>query len=660
MAASQEYERVSDVDHVRLRPDSYVGPVGMVTERRWLHDGQRLLAREATFNPGLLKIVDEVAVNAADNLSRSGLDGAPAMTYLRLTVDAGKGTIAVENNGRHITTADHAVEGCPVPQLLFGALRSGSNFKDGEKRVTGGRNGVGAAIANIMSSSFTVEIRDPELQRVYSQTWTNGMKEVGPPRVVRDKAKSGYTRITFAPDLPYFGMTELDADAVALLRKRAYDLAATLGKGVKVTFNDEHVLGRPAPPAEDGPAVDKARRAPVPKPFEAYCRMRAGEAPYYYDRVNARWELFVAASEDGRFGHMSFVNHIATAAGGTHVDHVVTQLVTGVFEAMVRGKALEKMEDKEKRRYKDHIKAQLFVGVSAMVEDPSFDSQSKDRLNTRATAFGSKCTLGDAAVAAIMRKAGLRARVEAALAGKDAAAAKKTDGSKSGRPRCKKLKDASQAGTRNSGKCSLILTEGDSATALAMAGLAVVGCVNWGILTLGGVPLNASKATQDKINKNEEITELKAALGLRAGVEYKDASALRYGSLVIMTDADHDGAHITGLIIANLRKLHPSVLAIPGFLRRFVTPIIKARRGAQTEAFFTSQARSAPFVAADATSAPCSLLQNPDPDYGETHFQLIIIKKTFFVKTFFLLNKISLRAKTRPPLLSVHLSGCLL
>ena len=150
-----------------------------------------------------------------------------------------------------------------------------------------------------------------------------------------------------------------------------------------------------------------------------------------------------------------------------------------------------------------------------------------------------------------------------------------------------KLEDANDAGTRASGECTLILTEGDSAKSLAMSGLSVVGHDKWGVFPLRGKLLNVRDATAGQISENVEIQHIKQILGLQHGKTYDDAKALRYGSLMIMTDQDHDGSHIKGLIMNFLHTFYPSLLRLPGFLVEFITPIIRAKKGAAALSFYT-------------------------------------------------------------------------
>jgi hypothetical protein len=151
-----------------------------------------------------------------------------------------------------------------------------------------------------------------------------------------------------------------------------------------------------------------------------------------------------------------------------------------------------------------------------------------------------------------------------------------------------KLDDANYAGGAKGKDCTLILTEGDSAKSLAIAGLSVIGRDYYGVFPLKGKLLNVREASHSQIMKNEEIESICKILGLRHGAVYEDTKTLRYGHLVIMADQDHDGSHIKGLLINFIHHFWPSLLGVPGFLQQFITPIVKATKGkTSVKTFFT-------------------------------------------------------------------------
>ena len=150
-----------------------------------------------------------------------------------------------------------------------------------------------------------------------------------------------------------------------------------------------------------------------------------------------------------------------------------------------------------------------------------------------------------------------------------------------------KLEDANMAGTKHGEECTIILTEGDSAKSLALAGIEVIGRDHYGVFPLRGKFLNVREASNKQIMENPEIQNLIKILGISVGKKYEDVKSLRYGSIMIMTDQDHDGSHIKGLIINFIHHFWPSLVRMNGFLKEFVTPILKATKGNEVHPFFT-------------------------------------------------------------------------
>jgi DNA topoisomerase-2 len=271
---------------------------------------------------------------------------------------------------------------------------------------------------------------------------------------------------------------------------------------------------------------------------------------------------------------VSFVNSIWTCKGGTHVEYVSDQICKHL-EKVVAAK-----NKKGTKIKKAAIKQFLCVFVRSLIENPTFDSQTKDALTSQAKTFGSTAELSEDFLKAVAsKKMGIVEQVLALNAFKSRKIGKEGTKAKNVRG-LPKLDDANKAGTAMSHKCTLILTEGDSAKTLAVSGLSIVGRDYYGVFPLKGKPLNVREARHDQIAKNEEIQSIIRIMGLKRDVEYTEESVktLRYGHLMIMADQDHDGSHIKGLIINLIHWYNPSLLRVPGFLQEFITPIVKATK----------------------------------------------------------------------------------
>jgi DNA topoisomerase-2 len=234
------------------------------------------------------------------------------------------------------------------------------------------------------------------------------------------------------------------------------------------------------------------------------------------------------------------------------------------------------------------IQNHLFVFVNALIVNPAFDSQVKAALTTPKNKFGSKCILSERTIKKIV-KSTIVTSLRDLADHKANKALKKSDGSLRGDPKVPKHEDAS-ATTKDRHKCTLILTEGDSAKALAMAGLSVVGRKYFGVFPLRGKPINPRDEQVSKIVKNVEFQAIKKILGLKNGEKYTDVSQLRYGKVWIMADADKDGLHIVGLFVNIIIFYWPELAKIPGFLQIFITPVVKASRGKTTLSFESESA----------------------------------------------------------------------
>ena len=525
----------------------------------WVFDKEenKIAYRQINYVPGLYKIFDEIIVNAADNKQRD-----PSMTKIEVDIDQSKGSIRVWNNGNGIPIALHKEHQIYVPELIFGQLLTGSNFDDNESKTTGGRNGYGAKLANIFSSKFIIETADKSRGLKYKQTFTNNMSTRADPEITPHHGED-FTCVTFFPDLIRFKMESLDEDIVSLLCKRVYDIAGTSQgiTGAKLTV----VLNK--------------KKLDI-KSFESYIGMYNGlEEAVAFEKDGIRWEIGVGVSE-GTFQQVSFVNSISTMKGGSHVNYIADQITTKLLPIVKRK---NKGEEVKANQIKNH----LSVYVNALIVNPAFSSQTKEFLTTIPSFFGSTFTVSDKFMKQV-EKSSIIDNILNWAKFKQTAELKKKGGSKKSKiVGITKLDDANFAGTAKSIDCTLILTEGDSAKALAISGLGVVGRDYYGVFPLKGKLLNVREASHQQIMKNEEIQNISKILGLTFGKVYTDLKDLRYGHLMIMTDQDHDGSHIKGLLINFLHHFWPSLLQIKGFLQQFITPIVKCIKGKKELSFYT-------------------------------------------------------------------------
>ena len=431
-------------------------------------------------------------------------------------------------------------------------------------------NSYGAKLANVFSTEFVVECIDTTNKAKFRQVFRNNMSVAEKPVISTPTAKEikggDYVQISFSPDLARFKMDRLDQDTVALMSKRAYDIAGTMsnnkGKRLQVWLNGE--------------------KLPI-KSFKDYIAcISSVEKPVAY-ASDGRWEVAIAPSPDATPTQISFVNSIATYKGGAHVTYIADQVAAYLI------KVLNKKSKGGTEVKKGLVVNHLAIFVNCLIENPSFDSQTKDFMTTAKKNFGSTFELASDFMKKV-EKSEISKNILAYSNFRDKQALNRKGGTKkvklTGIP---KLDDANYAGSAKSKDCTLIITEGDSAKSLAVAGLSVVGRDYYGVFPLKGKPMNVRDENQNKAASNTEIANLVSILGLKYNTTYDQTNikSLRYGHLLIMADQDVDGSHIKGLIINFMHTFWPSLLDVPGFLQQFITPIVKVTKGKKSRSFFT-------------------------------------------------------------------------
>jgi DNA topoisomerase-2 len=550
----ESVQKLTHIEHVLKRPDSYVGPVELGTEPYWILNGDKFSKKNLKYSPALLKIFDEILVNAID---RNSLH-PKQVSSISIAIDKDVGSVTIENNGPlgGIGVRMHEKEGLWNPELVFGHLLTSTNYDDTQKRIVGGRNGYGAKLANIYSTEFSIVIKDHETKQMYTQSWSKNMTVCDPPKIKKHSGATSSVAITFTPEWKRFGMSKMDDTIYKIFQKRVWDANICTTQNCKVKFNGD-VLTKQS--------------------FEMYAKMHEGVEEVTC--VNGdRWSVCIGPAENG-MEQVSFVNGLCTNKGGTHVDHAANLIANGIIDEMAKKIKLRPQQ----------VKNTFNIFVKATLENPTFSSQVKSECTSKSQSFGSKFEPPKNFVKNAL-KTGIADELLALSKFKEMKELAKTDGTRKSKiTGIPKLDDANKAGTAHSGKCTLIVTEGDSAKTLAVAGLSIVGRDHYGVFPLRGKCKNVRDVSVAQLTSNQEFNDLKKILGLQQGKEYTSVSELRYGRLMIMTDADNDGSHIKGLILNMIHYFWPSLLKL-NFVVSMVTPIIKATKGSQTKSFYTDSA----------------------------------------------------------------------
>lgn len=555
MTVTSNYRKKNLHEHVLSRPEVYIGSTEKQQETIFVYDKEtnKICLKNTEYVPAFLKIFDEILVNAIDHSVKD-------TTVTAIKVSIGDDNISVYNTGGGIPVEIHPEYGIYIPELIFGNLLTSSNYDDekDKERITGGLFGLGSKVANIFSKKFIVETFDGKY--TYKQEFLDNMTVKGKPKVKSSNNNVQFTRITYYPDLQKFGMSSIDIKE--LLYKRVYDTVACTNKKVSV-YLDNFKLNK---------STNK---------FKDYLELYDTEFTRITVEKKYTWEIAVGISNG--FKQVSFVNGVNTIHGGKHVDYVVNQVVKKLATVISAKKKIKEIKPQ-------YIKDNLFIVVNSVVANPKFSSQSKESLVTSSKDFIS-FELPDDFINKIYKSTNIADLVFEISSLKDKKSLdKNVSSSKKSTVVVPNLDDATFAGTSKSGKCSLMLTEGLSAKTFAVSGMSVVGRQYYGASPLRGKLLNVREATSKQLLNNQEILNIKKILGLQNSKTYKtdeEFKSLRYGSVIILTDADNDGKHITGLLVNMFHYFWPELLKRPGFIKRLQTPIVKVSKAGKTMQFYS-------------------------------------------------------------------------
>lgn len=547
------YKLLNHVEHILLRPDRHLGSTRERTIDTWFYDPENassgLKFSNITFRPALLKLFDEIAINSVDF---SKTPEGKHMKKIDFKVQNLTGAITVEDDGGIPVVAHEEYNKGLLPDMLFGELYSSSNYNDADDdlaNITGaGQNGEGASLVNVFSKTFSVTTSDGKKR--WSRTWRNHMSEADSDKavVVPYAGKKG-TRVSFIPDYSLFkGMPVMSKGDQMMIIRRAFMIAAC-NPQLAFTLN-----GRPI-------GINRF------KDFAAMFKCEAIEE-------SENWNVAIYKSDT--FDHQSFVNSVHTSVGGPHVDYVLDKII-------------EHARPKLKRAYKVDYKPGVVKGVIGLVlvcnvNLPRFDSQMKENMTTKVSEFGTKWEptklFLEKASASIVKWMGSYHETLVQKEGDDALDDLEKEIKKVSFHKIDKYKAAT---SKDRSKCTLFLTEGDSA---AKPILAARDTKLQGVFPLRGKLINLIAASKKELAKSKEIGDLIAIMGglrLKGGVDFEK---LRYHNIVISTDADVDGLHIRGLIAVAFMKLWPEFIK-QGRLKFLISPVVAAKKSGKRYEFFS-------------------------------------------------------------------------
>lgn len=536
MSVDKKFQKLDDIDHVILRPGMYIGSIKPHKANKWIIEDDKMVQKELNYNPGLLKIFDEIVTNSVDESKRSG----SKLNTIKVDINRETNYINIWDNGG-IPVVKHTEHKEWIPEMIFSNLKAGSNFDDSEERSWAGTNGVGSTLTNIYSKEFTVSTCDGKNH--YTQTFSNNMRKRTTAKI--KKSTKGFTEINYLVDFDKFELKGIDDDHFKMLEKRVYDIAAC-NTSLKVYFNGKLINF---------------------KGFDDYIKLYTSDF-FYESKKDKTWSLGIALSESG-FQQVSFANSTDTYDGGTHVEYIMKQIQVSLIEYFQKKHKVE-VKPSELRNH-------MFLFLDSTIINPSFSSQTKEKLITEIKDFGSTFEVPTKLIQSILKSEIVNSILDWIQQKKNAEDSKlqRDLNKKLGKIKVEKLIDAKG---KDRWKCSIGLFEGDSAIS-AFRKYRTPDTM--GAFALKGKFVNVSEMTNQKLVQNDEVVNLMAAIGLKLG-QTIDLKSLRYGRVLFYVDADVDGNSIAALLLNFFYKYWPDM-----FDRRMVykveTPIVVAIPRAKTK-----------------------------------------------------------------------------
>ena len=534
---ADEIQILEGLEAVRKRPGMYIG---------------------STSSRGLHHLVYEIVDNAVDE----ALAGFCDTIFVSINKD---NSITVVDNGRGIPVGINHKAGLPAVEVVFTILHAGGKFGGGGYKVSGGLHGVGASVVNALSNWLEVEIYNEG--KIYRQRYERG-KTIYKLKVVGecDPEKTG-TKVTFLPDDTIFEETVFEYD---ILKQRFREMAF-LTAGLKIVLRDER----------EEEAVEKTFHYEGGiKEFVAY--LNKSKTPLYEDIIycegnvnNVEVEVAMQHNDSYSDNTYGFVNNITTPEGGTHIVGFRNAL-TKTFNDYARKNKL--IKDREPNLSGEDIREGLTAIISVKIEDPQFEGQTKQKLgNSEARGAVDNVVSKQLEIYLEQNPTIAKMTVEKSVMAQRAreAARKARDLTRrksalEGMSLPGKLADCSDKDPKN---CEIYIVEGDSAGGSAKTAR---DRATQAILPLRGKILNVEKARLDKIYSNAEIKAMITAFGTGIHDDF-DISKLRYHKIIIMTDADVDGAHISTLLLTFLYRFMPDLIK-EGYVYLAQPPLYKLEK----------------------------------------------------------------------------------
>lgn len=641
---AETYQKMSLFEHVYRRPDMYIGSIEKIMRPERLMDFSnpnvpKFIDSMITFPDGFERLFIEILANSSDNVIKSRNHGYPIG---EIEVECDQFKVSIKNGGIPIPIRWNSTENMWEPQLIFANLLTSSNYDDKKERSGIGKNGLGAKLTNRFSKYFEVYLGNPHDRKTCKMVCRDNMTIVEPPVIEENYDGPSFTKITFIADFEYF---EYQSQQALGINSDSFVPEDRDNLNSQSENNELDLDGNPLIPPGYPPealtlfarySAESAFACKVPVTFNGYrfryqnildfskliCNPEHDNYIVYYEYPsgtklkNKRLPngMTIEVAEDssivpkheicildtpnqGQFA--SYVNGGYTREGGVHVDKVYRTFCNKVLEKINDSIKSKKEKDiKLSRKFKlelPDIKRHCTIVVSCKLPDPGYTSQSKTKLTRPEPKFSIKKDT----IEKLSNKMGnweMINKLTIDLHSKLNRELLKGTGKRKKYLDINGLKEAHFAGNpKEAYKCVLYGVEGKSAMGYAhtfKSDLTDEQKDYVGIFCLMGKPMNVRNAKMFKYINSKKIKNFIEVLGLEDGIDYQldeNYHKLRYGHLVLLTDADVDGIHISGLILNMLHYRFPTLLMRRDFMIMKRTPIIRVKKGKQTHDFYSQK-----------------------------------------------------------------------
>lgn len=593
--SAEDYSTKTDIGHVYDIPDTYIGSTEPEDRNEILLDlnTKRFFNSNITLCRGIERLFLEILSNAGDNADASRRAG---VNPGKIEIEMNQQTIRIKNGGLSIPVVPAKDNpGKLVPDLIFGELRSSSNYDKSVIRMGCGRNGFGAKLTNIFSKLFCVNVGDNINKKLYQGIWKNNMKEGPQSEVTKYTEKDGFVEITWTLDFERFGIQQYPDEAFFLFARYAADFSLTCK--IPVTFNGIELNYQNIRDfASLNWSQEECDKALIHYEWNGFTKENPnGVAPDAITKSTNKEKLVSQASKPEHIPVvemmildtpdagmcLSYVNGLLTIHGGVHTKEAFSAISGKILNIINETAEKKKKKDADYKAPKltvEDLKRHISIILNCRLPDPTYTSQSK----TEVAKPKPHIEIPEKLIKT-METWDLITRLYATLESKMYGALNKSNGGKVKHLALEAGEDANDAGTEQSSKCILYLVEGKSAAAYPKKRIIMMqgGKDFGGYYPLRGKFMNVRNANILHVAENKEVKAIKSLIGLREGLDYsmiENLATLRYGYIMICVDADSDGFHIASLLINYFDKFYPGLLKTGrvGILR---TPVVRTFDG---------------------------------------------------------------------------------